>query len=116
MEEGRASIVERKGHQYYVVDQDLSRGDKRSDGPALSNFFIVEGGSTIVNNVRESHRLKNRVELASTFTTNESYDSTTDEQLEYSLDAMHERQTCIRGGTFEEEKSACIDECQVTSS
>jgi hypothetical protein len=58
MEEGRTSIVEMKGHQYYVVDQDLSRGDRRSDGPALSNFFIVEGGSTTVNNVRESHRLK----------------------------------------------------------
>ena len=97
MEEGRASIVERKGHEYYVVDQDLSRGDRRSDGPALSNFFIVEGGSTIVNNVRESHRLKNRMELAPTFTTNESYDSTTDELLEYSLDAMREKPASEEG-------------------
>jgi hypothetical protein len=81
---------------YYVVDQDLSRGDRRSDGPALSNFFIVEGGSTTVNNVREIHRLKNRMELAPTVT-NESHDSTTDELLEYSLDAMRDKPASEEG-------------------
>ncbi len=58
MDEGRTAIVERKGHQYYVVDQDYSRGDRRSDGPAMANFFVVVGGLTTENNVRESNRLK----------------------------------------------------------
>ena len=40
--EGRDTpIVVLKGHNYFVVDQDLSKGDRRSDGPALAHFFNV---------------------------------------------------------------------------
>ena len=63
MDEGRLSIVELEGHNYYVVDQDLSKGDRRSDGPAMATFFNVEAGSTMHNNVRESCRLKKRSEI-----------------------------------------------------
>ncbi len=88
MDEDRTAVVERKGHQYYVVDQDYSRGDRRSDGPAMAFFFIVVGGSTTENNVQESHRLKKRMELSPTVI-NESHLSTTDEvEDSSSLDAM----------------------------
>jgi hypothetical protein len=44
-------IVEREdGHDYFLIDRDRSKGDRRCDGPALSSFFIDGGGSTIVNN------------------------------------------------------------------
>ena len=67
MDEGRAQIVEVKGHKYFLIDQDLSKGDRRCDGPALStSFFSVEGGSTGGNNVRESNRIKKRKELTPT--------------------------------------------------
>lgn len=65
MDEGRLPIVELEGHNYYVVDQDLSKGDRRSDGPAMATFFNVEAGSTMHNNVRESCRLKKRSEVSS---------------------------------------------------
>jgi hypothetical protein len=58
MDEGRTLIVEVKGHNYYLIDQDLSKSDRRCDGPALSSFFSVEGGCTGGNNVRESYRMK----------------------------------------------------------
>ena len=64
MEEGRLSIVELEGHNYFVVDQDLSKGDRRSDGPAMATFFKVEAGSTTHNNVRESCRVKKRREVS----------------------------------------------------
>jgi hypothetical protein len=64
MEEVLIPIVEVKGHKYFIVDQDLSRGDRRSDGPALANFFDVEGGSINVNNVRGSQRLKTKSEAS----------------------------------------------------
>ena len=64
MEEGRLSIVELEGHNYFVVDQDLSKGDRRSDGPAMATFFQVEAGSTTHNNVRESCRVKKRREVS----------------------------------------------------
>jgi hypothetical protein len=105
MEEGRTAIVEMKGHQYYVVDQDMSRGDRTSDGPALSNFFIDDGGSTTVNNVRESHRLKNRMELAQTVT-NESQDRTTDEQQEDRLDGMRDKPACEEGPSRKKKSTA----------
>ena len=66
MDEGRAPIVEVKGHNYFVIDEDLSKGDRRCDGPALSSFFSIEGGSTVVNNFRESKRIKKRKELTPT--------------------------------------------------
>ncbi len=63
MEDGRTLIVDLEGHNYFVVDQDLSKGD---DGVALATFFNVEAGSTTCNNVRESSRLKKRREAPPT--------------------------------------------------
>ena len=60
MEEVRKPIVEVKVHEYFIVDQDLSRGDRRSDGRALSKFFDGEVESITVNNVRGSQRLKKK--------------------------------------------------------
>ena len=62
MGDGTTLIVQLKGHSYFVVDQDVTKGDRRSDGPALSNFFLAEAGSSNVNNVRQSHRIKKRTE------------------------------------------------------
>jgi hypothetical protein len=66
MKEGRSRIVEVNGQKYYVIGQDLSKGDRRSDGVALSNSFNVEAASSTVNNVRESHRIRKKRELATT--------------------------------------------------
>jgi hypothetical protein len=62
MDEGTTRTVRLKGHKYFVVDQDVTKGDRRSDGPALSCFFLAEADSTLVNNVRQSHRTKKRME------------------------------------------------------
>ncbi len=62
MDDGTTLIVQLKGHNYFVVDQDVTKGDRRCDGPALSNFFLAEAGSSTVNNVRQSHRIKKRME------------------------------------------------------
>ncbi len=43
MQDGRTQIVEVKGHNYYVVDEDRTKGDRRCDGLALSKNFIDEG-------------------------------------------------------------------------
>jgi hypothetical protein len=64
MEEGRTKIVELEGNNYFVVEQDLSKGDRRCDGHALASFFNVEAGSTTWESVRERHRLKKRREAA----------------------------------------------------
>ena len=48
------TTVELNGHNYYVVNQDRSKGDRRCDGKATSDFFNVEETATIINNVRES--------------------------------------------------------------
>jgi hypothetical protein len=58
MNDGTTQIVQLKGHNYFVVDQDVTKGDRRSDGPGLSKFFLAEEGSSTVNNVRQSNRIK----------------------------------------------------------
>jgi hypothetical protein len=105
MDEDRTAVVERKGHQYFVVDQDYSRGDRRSDGPAMANFFIVVGGSTTENNVQESHRLKKRMELSPTVI-NESNLGTTDEVEDSSLDAMRVKHASGDGTLRKKKQSA----------
>ena len=89
MDEGIAPIVEVKGHKYILIDQDLSKGDRRCDGPALSSFFSVEGGSTGGNNARESNRIKKRKELTPTVI-NELHDTTShgleDDTLDGTID------------------------------
>jgi hypothetical protein len=87
MDEGTTRIVQLKGHNYFVVDQDLTKGDRRSDGPALSNFFVTEAGSTTVNNVRQSHRIKNRIEEVPNGNAVSHEDSTNDGLLEVAQDA-----------------------------
>jgi hypothetical protein len=79
MEEGRTPVVELKGHTYFVVDQDLSKGDRRCDGSALATFFNVEAGSTTCNNVRESNRLKKKREVTSPLTIGNGDGDTTNE-------------------------------------
>jgi hypothetical protein len=93
MQEGRTQIVEVQGHNYYVVDEDRTKGDRRCDGPALSSFFIDGGGSTIVNNVRESHRLKNRIDESLTVT-NDSHVIAGDDVQEVRLDRNVGKHTC----------------------
>jgi hypothetical protein len=62
MDDGTLHIVQLKGHNYFVVDQDVTKVDRRSDGPSLSKFFLAEGGSSTVNNVRQSNRIKKKTE------------------------------------------------------
>ena len=87
MEEVRIPIVEVKGHEYFIVDQDLSRGDRRSDGPALSNFFDGEVGSITVNNVRGSQRLKKKREVSPVGNVDPAAGSTTEALPELNRDA-----------------------------
>jgi hypothetical protein len=93
MQDGRTQIVEVKGHNYHVVDEDRTKGDRRCDGPALSKNFIDEGGSTIINNVRESHRLKNRNEAVHTVT-NGSHGIASDDLQEERLARVVGKHTC----------------------
>jgi hypothetical protein len=89
MDEGIAPIVVVKGHKYIVIDQDLSKDDRRCDGPALSSFFSVEGESTGGNNAREINRIKKRKELTPTVI-NELHDTTShgleDDTLDGTID------------------------------
>jgi hypothetical protein len=48
------------GCNYFVVDKDVSKGDRRSDGKVMAQFFAEEESATIINNVRESNRVKKR--------------------------------------------------------
>ncbi len=52
--------VELDGSSYFVVDRDVSKGDRRCDGKALEIVFDVGETSITVNNVRESQRVKKR--------------------------------------------------------
>jgi hypothetical protein len=52
--------VDFDGSSYFVVESDVSKGDRRCDGKALENFFDVGETSITVNNVRESQRVKKR--------------------------------------------------------
>ena len=95
MQDGRTQIVEVKGHNYYVVDEDRTKGDRRCDGPALSSFFIDGGESSIVNNVRESHRLKTRNDELLTVT-NDSHVIAGDDLQEERLDRIVGKQAYMR--------------------
>jgi hypothetical protein len=50
------------GYNFFVVDKDASKGDRRSDGKLMAHFFAEEESATIINNVRESNRVKKRKE------------------------------------------------------
>ena len=97
MEDGRLSIVELEGHNYFVVDQDLSKGDRRSDGPSMATFFNVDAGSTTYNNVRESCRVKKRREVSSPpIIGNRDGDTNEEEQVNNHRD---EEQVIKKGGS-----------------
>jgi hypothetical protein len=57
------TTVEIDGYKCFVVDCDVSKGDRRSDGGKMANFFNVEESATLINNVRESNRVKKRKDL-----------------------------------------------------
>jgi hypothetical protein len=50
------------GYNNFVADKDVSKGDRRSDGKLMAHFFAEEESATIINNVRESNRVKKRKE------------------------------------------------------
>ncbi len=106
MQDGRTQIVEVEGHNYYVVDEDRTKGDRRCDGLALSKIFIDEGGSTIVNNVRGSHRLKIRNEALHTVT-NGSHGIASNDRQEERLDRIVDKHTCDER-SLKKKKSDCF--------
>jgi hypothetical protein len=53
-----ATVVGQDGHNYFHVDRDRSKGDRRSDGKLNAEFFAVEASSVTINNVRVSQRLR----------------------------------------------------------
>jgi hypothetical protein len=57
-------IVEREdGHDYFLIDRDRSKGDRRCDGKLNADFFGVESASIILDNVRVSQRLEKKSRL-----------------------------------------------------
>jgi hypothetical protein len=40
------------GYNYFVVDKDVSKGDRRSDGKLMAHFFAEEESATIINSVQ----------------------------------------------------------------
>ena len=41
------AMVEVGGSRYFVVDQDLCKGDRRGDGQSMSDFFTVYDGERL---------------------------------------------------------------------
>jgi hypothetical protein len=41
------AMVEVEGSRYFVVDQDLRKGDRRGDGQLMAEFFTVENGERL---------------------------------------------------------------------
>jgi hypothetical protein len=57
-------IVEREdGHEYFLIDRDRSKGDRRCDGKLNDVFFGVESASITLDNVRVSQRLEKKSRL-----------------------------------------------------
>ena len=66
--EGETSnIVDVDGFTYFVVDRDLSKGDRRCDGKFMSNFFTVDDAQyEAMSNVRRSRRAVKKRDLSHT--------------------------------------------------
>jgi hypothetical protein len=66
--EGHAmGIVDFDGFSYYVVDRDVSKGDRRGDGKFTSNFFtVVETSAETKTDLRQSYRVKNKRDVQQT--------------------------------------------------
>jgi hypothetical protein len=57
-------IIDVDGFQYFVVDRDGSKGDRRCDGKFMYDFFkVVEKPGVAVSNVRQSHRVVKKRDL-----------------------------------------------------
>ncbi len=41
------AMVEEEGSRYFVVDQDLRKGDRRGDGQLMADFFRVDGSERL---------------------------------------------------------------------
>ena len=55
------SIVDVDGYSYYVVEKDLSKGDRRCDGKFMSDFFmVVDSPASSINHVRQSLRVQKK--------------------------------------------------------
>ncbi len=55
------------GVKYFVVDRDVSTGDRRCDGKFMSDFFtVVERPGEAMSNVRQSNRVIKKRDLAHT--------------------------------------------------
>ena len=62
-----SNIVDVNGFRYFVVDRDLSKGDRRCDGKFLSNFFtVVDTQDEAMTNVRQSKRVVKKRDLSHT--------------------------------------------------
>jgi hypothetical protein len=61
------NIVDVDGFQYFVMDRDVSKGDRWSDGKFMSDFFtVVERPVEATTNVRQSQRVVKKRDLAHT--------------------------------------------------
>jgi hypothetical protein len=61
------NIVDVDGFQYFVMDRDVSKGDRRCDGKFMSDFFtVVERPVEATTNVRQSQRVVKKRDLAHT--------------------------------------------------
>jgi hypothetical protein len=59
------NIIDVDGFQYFVVDRDVSKGDRRCDGKFMSDFFkVVEKPGVAMSNVWQSHRVVKKRDLA----------------------------------------------------
>jgi hypothetical protein len=60
-----SDIVDVDGFTYFIVDRDLSKGDRRCDGKFMSNFFtVVDTQGEAMSNVRRSKRVVKKRDLS----------------------------------------------------
>ncbi len=52
-------IYENDDHNYFKVDRDRLKGDRRSDGLKNADFFVEGESARIIDNVRVSERVLN---------------------------------------------------------
>jgi hypothetical protein len=61
------NIVDLDGVKYFVVDRDVSKGDRRCDGKFMSDFFtVVHRSGEAMSNVRQSNRVRKKRDLTHT--------------------------------------------------
>ena len=66
-EKETSNIIDVDGCAYFVVDRDLSKGDRRCDGKFLSDFFtVVDTQDEAMTNVRQSKRVVKKRDLSHT--------------------------------------------------